>query len=88
MRGTISPLLHYVFTAWYLVKHGDNFTFINISQIAVHFWSRGSSVSVLTELRTGRLGFDSRQGWNVLPSPPHPDRFWGLPSLPLSGYRW
>jgi hypothetical protein len=27
MRGVIPPLPQYVFTAWYLVKHRDNFTF-------------------------------------------------------------
>jgi hypothetical protein len=27
MRGIIPPLPQQVFTAWYLVKHRDNFTF-------------------------------------------------------------
>jgi hypothetical protein len=27
MRGAIPPLPHYVFVAWCLVKHRDNFTF-------------------------------------------------------------
>jgi hypothetical protein len=27
MRGAIPPLLQYVFMAWYLVRHRDNFTF-------------------------------------------------------------
>jgi hypothetical protein len=28
MRGAIPPLYQYVFMAWCLVKHRDNFTFI------------------------------------------------------------
>jgi hypothetical protein len=28
MRGAIPPLSQYVFMAWYLVKHRNNFTFI------------------------------------------------------------
>jgi hypothetical protein len=31
MRGTIPPLPQYVFMAWCLVKHRDNFTFTNAS---------------------------------------------------------
>jgi hypothetical protein len=27
MRGVLPPLSEYVFIAWYLVKHRDNFTF-------------------------------------------------------------
>jgi hypothetical protein len=27
MRGTVPPLLQYIFVAWCLVKHSDNFTF-------------------------------------------------------------
>jgi hypothetical protein len=27
MRGAIPPLPHYVFMAWFLVKHRDNFTY-------------------------------------------------------------
>jgi hypothetical protein len=30
MRGAIPPLPHYVFMAWCLVKHRDNFTFYTI----------------------------------------------------------
>jgi hypothetical protein len=33
MRGAIPPLPQYVFMAWYLVKHRDNFTFTCTSTI-------------------------------------------------------
>jgi hypothetical protein len=32
MRGAICPLRQYVFMAWYLVKHRDNFTFTYLKQ--------------------------------------------------------
>jgi hypothetical protein len=47
MRGAILPLHHYVFMAWYLVKHRDNFTFTHSQQIwalivDTQFFKRGS----------------------------------------------
>jgi hypothetical protein len=49
--------------------------------------SRRSSVSIVTRLRAGGPGFNSRQGqwWEFSSSPPHPDRLWGPPS-PLSNW--
>jgi hypothetical protein len=35
MRGAISPLPQFVFMAWGLVKHRDNFTFILGNRAAV-----------------------------------------------------
>jgi hypothetical protein len=35
MRGAIPPLHQYVFTAWCLVKHRDNFTFTFIIIIII-----------------------------------------------------
>jgi hypothetical protein len=61
--------------------------------------SRDSSVGVVTRLRAGRSGFDSWQGqlwdffdfrgggWELLSSPPRPERFWGPPSLLSNGYQ-
>jgi hypothetical protein len=44
--------------------------------------SRDRSVSIVTGVRAGRLGFDSRYGGIFLL-----DRIWGTPSLLSSGYR-
>jgi hypothetical protein len=48
--------------------------------------SSGSSVSIVTRLRPGRLGFNSRQEkwWESLSSPPRPHRPWAPPSQCLS----
>jgi hypothetical protein len=35
MRGAIPPLSQYVFMAWYIVKHRDNFTFTFTNIIGV-----------------------------------------------------
>jgi hypothetical protein len=35
MRGAIHSLPHYVFMAWCLVKHRDNFTFTTVSTPAL-----------------------------------------------------
>jgi len=50
MRGAVPPLLQYVFMAWCLVKHRDNFTFLplylNLLSYRVnilwseHFWKK------------------------------------------------
>jgi hypothetical protein len=37
MRGGIPPLLQYVFMAWRLVKHRDNFTFTFYYNVSVSF---------------------------------------------------
>jgi hypothetical protein len=49
----------------------------------------GSSVSIITRIRAGRPGSDSRQGQgrNVFSLPPRPHRLWGPPSLLSDGYR-
>jgi hypothetical protein len=36
MLGAVPPLPHYVFMAWGLVKHGDNFTLIVLVMRNVH----------------------------------------------------
>jgi len=40
-------------------------------------------VSMETELRAGRQGFNSQQcqWWDYFSSPPHPDWLWGPPGL-------
>jgi len=38
MRGSISPFPQYVFTAWWLVKHKDNFTFLPLP-LCISKWS-------------------------------------------------
>jgi hypothetical protein len=49
--------------------------------------SRGSSVSVVTRLRTGRPGFDSRQEQNRnFSSSLHSDQLWEAPSFLSNGY--
>jgi len=53
----------------------------------LHQESRDSSVSIVTGLRAGRPGFDSRMNRKYLSSPPRPDRHWGPPSLLSNGYR-
>jgi hypothetical protein len=45
------------------------------------------SVSIVTRLKAGRLGFDFLEVQGHFSSPPHPDRLWGPPSLLLNGYR-
>jgi hypothetical protein len=35
MRGAIPPFPQYVFTAWCLVKHRDNFTFLLYKHVTV-----------------------------------------------------
>jgi len=39
MRGAMPPLPQYIFMAWYLVKHRDNFTFFTFmpSKIKANF---------------------------------------------------
>jgi hypothetical protein len=51
--------------------------------------NRCSSVSIVTRLLTGRLGFNSRQelGFFFFTSLPRPNRLWGPPSLLPNGYR-
>jgi hypothetical protein len=44
-------------------------------------------VSIVTRLRAGRLGFDSRKGLEFFSSPPLSDRLWGPPSFLSSGYQ-
>jgi hypothetical protein len=39
MRGTVPPVLLYVFMAWYLVNHGDNFAFTFVPEIVRSFIS-------------------------------------------------
>jgi hypothetical protein len=55
MRGSIHPLLLYVFMAWCLVKHRDNFTFywqdLSIDGRIILKESKGKKV--------GRCGLDS-----------------------------
>jgi hypothetical protein len=48
-----------------------------------------STVSIVTRLRDGRPGFDSRQSqWrDLIFLPPCPDRLWGPPSLLSDGYQ-
>jgi hypothetical protein len=43
-------------------------------------------VSVVTRLRDGRAGFDSRQRQGISSSSPGPERLWGPASLPSNGY--
>jgi hypothetical protein len=53
-------------------------------------WERGnsgSSVSVVTRLRTGWPGLEFRQGLGLLSSSPSPDRLWGPQSLISNEYR-
>jgi hypothetical protein len=59
------------------------------SEADSHSRNRGSSVTIVTSLRAGRSGLDSRQGqwWDSFSSPPRPDRFWGPPSLLSNGHR-
>jgi hypothetical protein len=45
-----------------------------------------SQLSIVTRQRAGRPGFDSREGYGVFSSPPHPVWLWGPPSLLSSGY--
>jgi hypothetical protein len=56
-------------------------------QISWYCWSRTSWVSIVTRLRAGWAGIDSRQGQgrDFLSSPPRPDQLWGSPSLPSNG---
>jgi len=42
--------------------------------------SRGSSVSIVTELRAGQPGFDYQQDQGLFSLPPHPDRLWAYPA--------
>jgi hypothetical protein len=49
--------------------------------------SLGSSVSIKTRLRHGRLGFNSRNMIVFFSSPPRPDRLWCATSLLSNGYR-
>jgi len=46
-----------------------------------------TSVSIVTRLRTGRVGLNSRRGhwWNFFSSPPRSNRLWGSPSLLSNG---
>jgi hypothetical protein len=39
MRGAISPLPQYVFTAWCLVKHRDNFNFTLVNKLRIPYIS-------------------------------------------------
>jgi hypothetical protein len=48
MRGAVPPLPHYVFMAWCLVKHRDNFTFT--------FFMRGRSGSMCKVMIVTRSG--------------------------------
>jgi hypothetical protein len=59
MRADIPPLPQYVFIAWCLVKYRGNFSFTYSMEVV---GSRGSSVSIVTMVLAGRLGFDSREG--------------------------
>jgi hypothetical protein len=50
--------------------------------------SWGSSVGIVTRLRAGRPGFDSRNGMEFSYSSIHPDWFCGPPLLLSDGYKW
>jgi hypothetical protein len=43
---------------------------------------RDSSMNLVTILPARRPGFDSRQSYVFIFSPPLPDRFWGPPCVP------
>jgi hypothetical protein len=45
--------------------------------------SHGGSVNIVTELRAGQPGFDSRQEKlrDLFSSPQRPDRLWGIPNV-------
>jgi hypothetical protein len=57
------------------------------SKLHCRTFPSGSSVSIVTRLRDGRLGFDYRQRQGFFTSPPLPDRLWGQPSLLSNGFR-
>jgi hypothetical protein len=60
MHWAIPPLPQYVFMAWCLVKHRENFTFLTLL-LFYTVNSQCSSVCLETRLRAGRQGFNSRQ---------------------------
>jgi hypothetical protein len=66
------------------MKNSWSFTHILLTSLS---WR--SSVSIVTMLRAGRLGFDARQGRGSLFSlPPRPCRLWGPPGLLSNGVLW
>jgi hypothetical protein len=54
-----------------------------VSSLNITVWRWGTLPSIVTRLRTGRPGFNSRQGamMRFLFSPPRPHRLWGPPGL-------
>jgi hypothetical protein len=80
---TSTPL--YVFMAWCLVKHRDNFIF---TFITLRCNSYDRSVGIATRLWAGRSGFWGSipgGGWEFFSSPSRQERLRGLRSL-INGY--
>jgi hypothetical protein len=70
MCGAMPPLTQYIFMAWCLVKHRDNFIF------TLYYWSRGNSVNIVCRLRSVRTRFCSRKCQAFLLSS-YLDQNWG-----------
>jgi hypothetical protein len=83
MRGFIPLLPQYVFMAWSLVKHRDNFTFTFCHKVeypnCILRWATGWTIGVVGSIPGG--------GWEFFSSPPCPKRLWGLPSHLSDGFR-
>jgi hypothetical protein len=60
MRRAIPPLPQYVFMAWCLIKHRDNFTFYGSGRLSFNIAVQATVFSLLHELSMSHVGLHER----------------------------